>query len=192
MELQTSGNIDDELKKLDLKIKETELMHKKWELLFKLAGLLTIGFGIAWPIWQYTSGLEEKRKSDEKQAKITLFTAEREAKKPFLERQWALYTEATNAASQLATLNDGTDHEKARKRFYQLYWGELSMVEDPQVESAMVKFNEALEANHRDEMRDKAYLLAHACRDSLSKDWQELEKLVPRPTTVPSTSTTKP
>src|SRR5262245_56294267 len=45
--------IEDELKRLELKSKKADLKNKRWELLFKLAGLATITFGIFWPLYQY-------------------------------------------------------------------------------------------------------------------------------------------
>lgn len=95
-----------------------------------------------------------------------------EATKPFLERQLNLYTEATQAAAMLATSNDPTELNSARKKFWSLYWGELALVEDKQVEAAMVKFGRAFEAGGAGQKLQQHSLdIAHACRDSLAESW---------------------
>jgi hypothetical protein len=69
----------------------------------------------------------------------------RESRKTFLERQFALYFQATKLASELATMAeaDPSRDEKVRA-FWRLYWGELCIVEDSGVEDAMEAFGEAL------------------------------------------------
>src|SRR5262249_7708203 len=82
--------------------------------------------------------------------------AVRESQKPFLERQLAFYFEAAKVTAKLATLppiqtsDDFAKHRTledwawARRRFWELYWGELGVVESPEVASAMVDFGTAL------------------------------------------------
>jgi len=95
-----------------------------------------------------------------------------EATKPFLERQLALYTEATQVASTIATTTDSTKKRQALERFWSLYWGELALVEDAFVEGEMVKFGAALERSAgEDEIRQQALNLAHASRNSLARSW---------------------
>jgi len=188
MDSTTAGTLDEELKRLELETRRADLKQRKWEFLFKLAGLLTLVFGIAWPLYQYTTTLEREREDrkerqikDEEQKTKDAQAALREARKPFLERQRTLYFEATTVASKLSTLAEGAERETARKRFYELYWGELSAVEDTQVESAMVKFKQALEdyesertgnrSASRSELELASYNLAHSCRDSLAREW---------------------
>src|SRR5262247_1912938 len=150
MAIPQTLTIEDELKRL-------ELESKKWELLFKLAGLLTITFGIAWPLYQYTKTLEKEREDrkerqvlEDEQREKEAQAALREARKPFLQRQQELYFEAATLASKLSTLDHGAEREAARKRFYQLYWGELSVVEDVLVEKAMVRFKGEFENYERE------------------------------------------
>src|SRR5262245_20841526 len=73
-------------------------------------------------LWAITSFLITSR--------IQAETRQLEARRPFLERQLALYTEATQNAAILATSSDMKALEKARQRFWELYWGELAMVEN--------------------------------------------------------------
>lgn len=71
-----------------------------------------------------------------------------EATKPFLERQLKLYTEASEVAARIATGTSGVIDEfeirKAIARFWQLYYGELALVENMEVEDAMVQLDDAI------------------------------------------------
>src|SRR5215475_8252989 len=97
-----------------------------------------------------------------------------EARKQYLTRQLDLYTDATRAAAKLATApKDSPEYEKARARFWELYWGELSMVENQGVEAAMKQIGDCL--NGRcvgcPDLARCSLDLAHACRRSLAESW---------------------
>jgi hypothetical protein len=61
-------------------------------------------------------------------------------RQPFLEKQLELAFEASATASRLATVADPADWEKARLHFWLLYWGPLSIIENPAVEGKMIEF----------------------------------------------------
>ncbi|MEP7342232.1 MAG: hypothetical protein ABI977_31170 [Acidobacteriota bacterium] len=195
---------EDDLKRVELATKQAELQNKKWELFFKWIGLLTVVFGIAWPIFQYTRTLQQAEDDRRgRAAKVAeqrekeVETAHREAQRPFLELQLKLYVEAVTVAGRLATLENGAERETARKRFYQLYWGELSVVEDREVEGAMIKFDRALQAYEQapSQNRERAkailncrsYRLAHNVRNSLARTWEydRGPQIAPTPTPEP-------
>ena len=82
----------------------------------------------------------------------TLYTwdevAVRESQKPFLEKQLQYYVEASKVAAQLTVLPlrapadagpEGT-WDAAKRRFWELHWGELVVVEDKAVGAAMATF----------------------------------------------------
>jgi hypothetical protein len=97
-----------------------------------------------------------------------------EVREHFLSKQLDLYTQATKAAAQLATApQDSEEFAKAASRFWELYWGELSMVEDRGVESAMVRMGECLRGNCSacGSLEKCSLALAHACRQSLAVSW---------------------
>jgi hypothetical protein len=57
-----------------------------------------------------------------------------ESRKPFLEHRLKLYNEAAQVAGKLVTENYGSSEwNKAIYRFWELYWSELSAVEDSKV-----------------------------------------------------------
>jgi hypothetical protein len=97
-----------------------------------------------------------------------------EAARPFLELRQARYTEAIHAAGVLVNPKNHTTEEieKAQKRFWELYWAELSMVEAPEVEGAMKRLGDTLRPNSvPTPEQDAAYTLAHALRNSLVQSW---------------------
>jgi hypothetical protein len=97
----------------------------------------------------------------------------------FLNKQADLYFETTAVVSRIANSHLETTLPKDVERFWQLYWGELSMVEDLNVEHAMVLFGRSLTAlQHQGTNEDCAQsrkeislILAHCIRDSLGKSW---------------------
>jgi hypothetical protein len=104
-----------------------------------------------------------------------------EARKQYLTTQFTLYTDATRAAARLAAFDrdpnagPSADRAAATRRFWELYWGELSMVENPEVEAAMVQMGNCLNGNcsgcRNSDLKQCALTIAHACRRSLAKSW---------------------
>jgi hypothetical protein len=131
----------------------------------KLVGaIVTIG-GLALGVANYLSTL---RKDAE--------TRNLEARKQFLTRQLELYTDATRTAAKLANLDtSSSDRPAVERRFWELYWGELSMVESREVEGAMKRMGDCLGGNcggcPASDLRQCALALAHACRQSLAESW---------------------
>lgn len=101
-----------------------------------------------------------------------------EARKPFVQKQFDLYIETAAVVGRLTTLDPKSeDWAKNSIRFWQLYWTELSLVEDRGVELGMVRFGEALTAYHRDpqtqpDLQQASLSLAHALRDSIRDSWR--------------------
>jgi hypothetical protein len=90
-----------------------------------------------------------KKQNDDRliQEKENAEQTAKEFRKAFYEKQFQFYTEASEAAATLATEKQGSeDYVKARKQFYRLFWGRLSIVEDKTVESSMMKFEQLLNA----------------------------------------------
>jgi hypothetical protein len=99
-------------------------------------------------------------------------------RQPFLTEQLELCFEASDAAGRLATEPDPAEWEKARREFWRLYWGVLSIVEDPEVEGAMVNLGELVPAQPVNNvelpmtsLHNRSYDLAHAIRRLLLKSW---------------------
>ena len=98
-----------------------------------------------------------------------------EARRPFLEKQLELCFEASNATSTYATTADADLRRKSIDRFWALYWGQLGIVEDDQVEAAMVNYKKALGSAGSEPvpaaLKRAALGVAHACRDLILESW---------------------
>jgi len=99
-----------------------------------------------------------------------------ESRRPFVELRQRLYLEAIRAAEVLATPEAHTPEEStaAKKRFWELYWGELSLVETTDVEEAMVQLGKVFDPNVKvrlTEAQEKTYELAHVLSNSLKASW---------------------
>ena len=151
------------------------------ELAIKVVGAFIAIAGLAWGVYTYRE------------------TSMRLASKPFYDKQLELYFEAATAAATLATDPRAETWNEARREFWRLYWGPLSMVEDvvpyspaiksPEepktVEAAMVLFGEELtmiestlsggESAPDPELLESLEMpslwLAHRLRDSLRASW---------------------
>lgn len=128
----------------------------------KTIGVLIAAAGFVWGIYQYF----DKRDHEIENARV-------EAARPFLERQLKLYTQASQVTSVLATSNDPAELQAAEKRFWQLFWGELALVENERVKKAMEAFGSSLESEDRSQQQLKqlSFALANALRDSLADSW---------------------
>ena len=110
---------------------------------------------------------DQKRNQDEK--------AQLEATKPFLELRQRLYLEAIQSTGVIVnpSSHDPQEVAKATKRFWELFWAELCMVESGQVEAAMIGLAETVTDTASPEItRQQASVkLAHVLRDSLLRTW---------------------
>lgn len=108
-----------------------------------------------------------------RQAQVARFnSAEFEARQPFLTRQLELYSEAAKVVVKIATSRDEGERETLEDRFWELYWGELALVEDRDVEAAMVAFGEALKSDEpQGRLQSLSLDLARAIRTSLDRSW---------------------
>jgi len=96
-------------------------------------------------------------------------------RRPFLEQQLAICVEASDTAARLATETDPKEWERARGAFWRLYWGRLALVEDREVESAMIDFGRQLSAKGatlpRDDLQNPSIELAHSARNLILRSW---------------------
>jgi hypothetical protein len=95
---------------------------------------------------------------------------------PFLTKQLELGFQAADAAARLATETDPAEWEKARTTFWRLYWGPLSVVEDREVEAAMVTFGKLIPQGPVPDLPLQALQrpsldLAHTVRDLILASW---------------------
>lgn len=137
--------------------------------------LLTVVGAIAsflWGVYQWREKSTQDLEARKHETARLVETRRIEATKPFLERQLTLYAEATRVAAQVATQGNSEAGKKALARFWELYWGELALVENRAVEAAMKRMGDALVANApaRD-LQQASLAVARACRESLDRSW---------------------
>ncbi len=142
----------------------------------------------AWGIYTYKQTSAAQLEKDKADAIRTSETRRIEATRPFLDKQLSLYTHVTEIAGRIAT-NDET-FQAAKGEFRRLYYGEMGLVEQAEVEVAMVQLNAAINAQaSQEDLGVLALKLAHACRKELAASWgtnawlrdQELQRPQPKP-----------
>jgi hypothetical protein len=137
---------------------DEELMEGKLSIPVIIPWLLSV-LTVAVGIWQFT---DQQARSN---------------KEAFLKAQLDLCFQATDAAARLATETDQAEWEKARKTFWRLYWGPLSVVEDRKVEAAMVALGRIVPAGPGSHdlpmqpLQRPSLDLAHAVRDLILTSW---------------------
>lgn len=154
-----------------------------------LVGSLSVIAGIVFSILSFNAARQKDALAREAEARTREFELKKyydeqrsradkaaiEAAKPFLELRQKLYLDAIQNAGVLVNPTNHTDPElaKATKRFWELYWAELCMVESKEVESAMIGLGDLIadtSAPPHDRQR-AAVKLAHMLRDSLVQSW---------------------
>ena len=79
------------------------------------------------------------------------------------DKRFELYFEIADLTARIATATDERAREDAETRFRELYWGQLIIVENANLQSALVAFRDALETGaHRDQLKQRSQAVAHA------------------------------
>jgi hypothetical protein len=152
-----------------------------WDSFVKNVGVLTavatlVGSAIAFFV---------QRGDDLEQSALQARTNERESKKVFLDKQAELYFETVRLVSRLANAETPDEiRESDEGRFWELYWGDLGMVEDGNVTDSMVLFGRSLQAFRGQAFREGisnedcaaqrkfiSLTLSHCVRKSLGENW---------------------
>ena len=144
---------------------------KRWELIISAAMVFAVALGAILEL---------------REARFQQFEIEKEERRiRFWEEQLSLYKEASDAAATLATASTLEDAREAREKFWKLYWGKLSIVENSSVERAMVAFGNVLEEIEALQEKGEGYKLsaleqpsldlAHCARASLLSTWKVVE-----------------
>jgi hypothetical protein len=160
---------------------------------FKVLGAMGAIATFLWTVYVWREKSRQELESAALDAERMRLTRRIEATKPFLERQLELYTEATRAAAIIATSRDPDKVRVATEIFWQLFSGELALVENSEVATAMRNLGRALRTekdrnesqsdNQEQQSTNKtletekegpqqlSLSLAKACRESLALSW---------------------
>jgi len=143
--------------------------------LSKAVQVLSVVVGVVISIWSLTAAQKSEAEARVKEAEARKL----ELAKPFLELRQNFYLEAVRTAALLANPETETEADlaAAKKRFRELYVAELSMVECPSVEGAMVRLAQTIDKDLTNftPAQSAAYDLAHKLRDTFVLSW-ELEE----------------
>ena len=141
------------------------------------AGLAVLGVSVS--LYQFgvqqeatARKIESDRTQRENDAKRV---RELELQNPFWQKRLQLYFEASEAAGVIASQASGVERTKAEAAFWRLYLGPLAVVEDDQVEGAMVQLGNCLdksEACDQATLSRRSLALAHSCRQSIGDTWR--------------------
>lgn len=114
-----------------------------------------------------------------------IYSTRTDFRKIFWKEQYVLYGQACSAAAKIAMAGSINEVPRAHAKFWNLYWGELSIVEHPNVKDAMVQYGEQLKLVEAGSakpwsLKQLSYHLARACRKSLAETWNpaDLKDLV--------------
>ena len=139
-------------------------------------------------LWTGIVWLVERSDSAQKERELAV----RESRRPFLEKQPLFYFETVRVTAKLATLprtgvsdkgpGDKETWDWAKRRFWELYWGELGVVESREVAAAMVRFGQVLTnmdgcaaddqcAIEQGKLRGLSLAIASEMRKSIQADW---------------------
>lgn len=174
-----------QLEKMNLEIESLKKNRGGLARYLPLLTTLVAVAGFLFGIYQYKAQHDERLRAES-------VAKEREFKKALWERQLNYYLEAAQAASTLASFNesDGKDIQpertKARVRFWQLYYGELAVIEDRNVSEAMVQYGRCLRDYDLREcdqniLKKRARSLAQECRNAVARSWDEPLGQIERP-----------
>lgn len=157
-----------------------------------LQGVLPVVSAVAAGLWVAATYLQDQREQAaarealavrqqselEQQNRIRSF----EAGQSFRDKQFDLYMETAAVVGRLVTVApESAAWDDAAQRFWQLFWSELSVVEDDGVKSAMQDFAPPLravadatgaeKAAAQSRLQQPAYHLAQALRASIRESW---------------------
>ena len=90
-----------------------------------------------------------------------------EAARPYLEKKLSWCVEAVETAATIANSENGSVAKE--KRFWELYWGVMAMVEREEITQAMIGFGNGIKTGRQ--LKAKSLAVAHACRQELARDW---------------------
>ena len=151
-----------------------------------IPALVALGGGL-FVVFKYFKDQKQDLAKQNEQIRNNNLTRRLEVQKPFSSIQLALFMEAGKAAGQLAAFDksaekwpESVEWKGYYTRFYQLYWTELSIVEDEKIKSAMQDFKRQLNAvlgepgnkDLQEELKQVAYRLARKIRSGIEKTWE--------------------
>jgi hypothetical protein len=166
-----------EVKKLKFDVENLESKSFQLEKIVKFLPLITVIIAVA-GVWstvrQYN--LQQEAAATQQKAAAEKLAADREQAllKPVWDKRLELYFTASETAATIALSKDKAERDKAEAKFMQLYSGPLIIVEDEDVETAMINFHKCLigqDACDQSELQRRSHTLASKARGSIGKSF---------------------
>lgn len=138
-------------------------IYKKWELWIKTVTLGGVLVASIWAVYTYKD------------------TKEKEYYSEFWNKKMELFLKTSNSASTMATATNVKDFNMARADYWELFYGELSLVEGPCVKRAMEVFSKCVPhyplenkaALPIKNLLQPSYRLTVRLQKELANGWQE-------------------
>jgi hypothetical protein len=133
-----------------------------WDLSLKTLTLLGVIIAAVWAYFTYKD------------------TKEKEFYTQYWNKKLSLFLETSQAAATMATTNSLPDFQAARAKFWELFYGRLSLVEGRRVKAAMEEFASAVpkgdpnpNALPLEQLKGPAYVLSLNLNKELSDSWKK-------------------
>ncbi len=181
-----------EIDKLKAETKNLESSNQWENRISRYIPLFTIVIAIgsfSWGIYQFRqqqqtqidilkTDFNNKTALSEREFDNRIRLAEKEFRNKFYEKQLDTYFNITKITTQISTETEKEKVEKLYKEFSDVYYGNLMIVQDDDVEKASDEFmriykNQVYNKNNEKhkELRDSARNLANSCKKSLARVW---------------------
>jgi hypothetical protein len=158
-----------------------EASEKKWQIRSTQVATLVTLVGLILGGIKYLGQRGDSLKAQATTAAVQAANSKRQTQKPFLEKQQITCVDAVGIVGSLAAENepgivvDPRQHAKALNQFWIHFHGVLSVVENKEVETAMVRIGDQLREceriHQKCDLQNNANRLAHACRDLMLTGW---------------------
>lgn len=166
-----------EIRKLEFDVESLGSTSFQLEKIMRFIPLITVIIAVAgfwFTIRQYNTQQAAAAKQQQQASDKLAADREQALLKPVWDKRLELYFAASEAAATIALSKDKAERDKAEAKFLQLYAGPLIIVEDTDVEGAMIKFRSCLtgqEACDEAELQRRSQALASRARDSIGKSY---------------------
>lgn len=166
-----------EIKKLTFDVESFGSKSFQLERVMRFIPLVTVIIAVAgfwFTVRQYNTQQAAAAKQQQQAADKLASDREQALLKPVWDKRLELYFAASEAAATIALSKDKAERDKAESKFMQLYAGPLIIVEDTDVEGAMIKFHSCLTGQDpcdEAELQRRSQALASRARDSIGKSF---------------------
>jgi hypothetical protein len=161
-----------------------ETTFRFWQILTTILSSFLVLTGLIVTIIHFNKGqlnqLNAVEKQIESQRKENEVINLNNFQNSFWKKQLELYVKASSYAAELTQFELNSEkYMEARKGFYTLFWGPMSIVEDLPVKKAMERYSSQLinyensKSNEDlEKLQQQSFQLARTCRESSIKRWE--------------------